>query len=354
MTPAPLRRALRGGIGRIRHVTPVPPRAATGPVARIYAAVEEQFGLLAPPVALHSPDPILLAAAWTLLRETVLAAGTTTRAEREVVAAAVSLANACPYCVQVHGAILGGIHGRADSAALAAGDLAGVADPRLRALAEWAWAGGRTAPPVAGERMAEAIGVLFAFHMINRIVAVYLDESPLPPSLPAAAAGTASALLGRLLAPTARRPVVPGAGMDLLPDAGSGPAWAAARPPLAAALARVSAAVAAAGSRVLGAAARAAVEAAVVAHVGHAARPPALTADWISPLLVDVPGADQPATRLALLTAVSPHRVRDAEVAAVRAVGAGDAELLAITAWAAHCAAQRAAAAAAEPTVAAA
>src|SRR5690606_8869078 len=46
-----------GALAQVRHVTPVRPRAARGLVAEVYAGLERDFGMLAPPVILHSPVP---------------------------------------------------------------------------------------------------------------------------------------------------------------------------------------------------------------------------------------------------------------------------------------------------------
>ncbi|MFD0592043.1 hypothetical protein ACFQZ4_05300 [Catellatospora coxensis] len=48
--------ATRGATLRhVRHVAPVHPAAATGLVGEVYHQVEAEFGMLAPPIALHSP-----------------------------------------------------------------------------------------------------------------------------------------------------------------------------------------------------------------------------------------------------------------------------------------------------------
>ncbi|MGV9538986.1 hypothetical protein ACWDR9_35730, partial [Streptosporangium sandarakinum] len=84
-----LARLMRPGtLIQVRHVSPVRPRAARGLVARVYRQLEGDFGLLAPPVILHSPSPEALAGCWTMLRESLLAAGRTRRAEREAVGTA--------------------------------------------------------------------------------------------------------------------------------------------------------------------------------------------------------------------------------------------------------------------------
>lgn len=350
MTPAPFRWALRGSLDQVRHVHPVRPRHAIGTVADVYRASEREFGLLAPPIALHAAAPRLLAAAWVLLRETLLAAGETGRAVREAVALGVSLGNACPYCVTVHDALLGGV----------AGPAAGRG-PELRAATDWARAGGAGPSPAGSDRAhAELLGVLYAFHYLNRMVHVYLGPSPLPPALPAAAAGAAGGLLGRVLAPTARRDRPAGESLWLLadaPGAAPGPArttaagadagaaddwrWAAPAPVLARALRESAAVVEAAGSDVLSPRARTVVGAAL-----RAEQQPRLGGDWTAPLVSSLPAPDRPGARLALLTALTPQRVDTAAVTGCQHDLAdsgrpcGDAALLAVTAWASLAAAR--------------
>lgn len=367
MTPAPFRWAMRSNLAQIRHVTPVRPRAARGVVARVYAAAEREFGLLAPPIALHSPHPELLTASWVLLRETLLASGTVSRAEKEAVAAAVSLDNACPYCVEVHAAVLGGVHDRTDAAAIAADRIGDVADPALRAAATWArtaggeigGAGGVEPTTLPAEQAPELLGVLLAFNYLNRMVAVFLGSSPLPPGLPPAAAELAGGILGRVLRPTAERTVVSGIASDL-PAAELPPdlSWAAPNPALAQALARVVAVVETAGKRVLAPSVRGVVFAELAARAG---RRPQLGHDWTASVVSGLAPAQRSAARLALLTAVAPHQVDDAAIEAFRrdhrrhnpitrsatdsdadSYAASDAALVALTAWAGLTAARQA------------
>ncbi len=343
-TPAPFRRALHGALGDVRYVRPVPPRSATGVVARVYAAAENEFGLLAPPVALHSPDPSVLAATWLLLRETLIATAGPQRAVKEAVAAGVSLANRCPYCVEVHGAVLGGVlgdRGRADAEAVAADRLEQVGDPVVRAVVAWARDGGPVPSFVPAAHVPQLLGTALAFHHLNRVVTVFLGPSPLPSVLPAVARRPARSLLGRVLRDTALADRVPGADLDLLPPAAlpSDLSWAAGTGPLADALARVVAGVERAAGRVLGPG-QDVLRDAVTAAVAEPDRP-GVVADPAAPVVDAVARSDRSVARLAGLVALAPHRVDHTVVSGFRAAGARtDADLVAVVAWAALTAAR--------------
>jgi AhpD family alkylhydroperoxidase len=330
---------MSGTRSHVREVTPVPRGAARGLTARVYRQVERDFGMLAPPVLLHSPAPECLAASWLLLRETLLARGLVDRPAKEAVAAAVSAGNSCPYCVDVHGALLREVGHGAAADALGADRVAEVADPRLREIAGWARQGGTRAAaeatplPVAVEKPAEAIGVAVTFHYLNRMANVFLPESPVPTGLPAGARQRALRVLGLTLRPYARRFVVPGAALPLLPAAPreTAPAWAAGSPTVAAAAASAAAAIGAAGDRSVAAPVRELVAGRLAEWDG---RPPPLGRAWLDEAADGLPGPVRPAARLALLTAVASYRVTAADLGAVRAAGADDRALVELTSWA--------------------
>lgn len=339
-----LRTAVRRSLADVRHVTPVRPGSARGPVAEVYRQLEGEFGVLAPPVVLHSPEPAVLAACWAMLRESLVADGRVDRATREAVAAAVSRANTCPYCVEVHGSALRALSGAQQAAAVTDGRVDEVTDPVVRELAGWAGrAHDRTTagpPPFPPEHAPEIVGVVVTFHYINRMVNVFLTDSPLPAFAPP----TVRAWLLKLLRMTVRRTVAlvrpPGAAADRLPPADP-PAdldWAGGERSLEDAFARAYATIDRAGARVLGAPVRALVEAELDRWDG---RPTGVSRAWVQPLVAGLPEADRPAARLALLTALASYQVDDSVVAEVRAGGVDDAGLVALTAWASLAAARR-------------
>jgi AhpD family alkylhydroperoxidase len=327
---------VRRSLAQIRYVSPVLPGRAEGLVAEVYEQAERDFGFVAAPLVLHSPAPTALAASWLLLRETMLAAGSASRAQKETVAAAVSAANECPYCVAVHSAAVRELAGAAVSAELAAGHFADVPDRGLRDLALWA---GETGSPGGGQRAPagsypELAGVAICFHYLNRMVSIFLPESPLPPLTPKPVGSWVMAMLAStMVAPTP----APGASLGLLPDAPL-PAefgWAAAAPHVAAALARAAAAADAAGGRVISPLVRELVLDRLRGWDGRATGPSRSWADDAADLL---PPADRPLARLALLAAFAPYQISKNDVQASGAVG-GE-ELVVLTSWASMAAAR--------------
>lgn len=347
MTPRIVRKALHRSLEQVRYVSPVRPRQARDVVAAVYDQVERDFGMLAPPVALHSPAAGPLAASWIMLRETLVAAGTVERADKEAVAAAVSLGNRCPYCVAVHTASLHGLSFGAEAAALADDHLAAIGDPRRRELAHWArWAGveQKGGPPPGpaspAERIPELAGVAATFHYLNRMVSVFLDDTPLPPELPAFARPPMMRLLGRFVRSGVRTFPRPGESLGLLPEAPlpADLAWAAGSPAVAGAFARAAAALDAAGREAVPASVRALVGAELDAWDG---RPPGLSRTWVDERVTGLATGDRAAGRLALLVAIAPHQVSAGEVADFAAIQEGEKALIQIASWSSLAAARR-------------
>ncbi|MEV7549460.1 carboxymuconolactone decarboxylase family protein [Amycolatopsis sp. NPDC089917] len=308
MAPRLVRLALRRVLREVRHVRPIPFGRASGLVRDVYRQLERDFGMLAPPVALHSPSPPVLAASWAMLRESLVAAGETGRADREVVASLVSQANSCPYCVEVHGMALSSLGRSSEASAIAAG--LAVSDPLAGELS-----------PAA---RAELTAVAFTFHYLNRVVSVFLGPSPLPSTVPDSARAKAKAVLGRFLRPG--EGATPGEALELVPAGSRDFSWAAGNPFVEDAFARAAAVF---GSLAVPSAAREVVTRELSTWDGS---PPGLSRSWAA-------AAGDPVVRLALVVAKAPYQVDDALVAAA---GLDDRELVELVGWAsfaaaAHC-----------------
>lgn len=325
---------------QVEHVSAVRPQAARGRVAEVYAQLERDFGMLAPPVILHSPAPEILAAAWVMLRETLVATGKGDRAAKEAVAAAVSHGNACPYCVDVHGTALHGLLRGGDAAAVAAGRPDAIGDPYIRAVVAWANAPTAHPRPFPADQAAELVGVAVVFHYLNRVVNVFLGDSPLPRPTARRSRTALMAVVGRLLRSSTRSFHEPGTSLDLLPAAVTPAdlAWADGSPVVAAALARSAAAFDAGGERAVPAAVRAVVEAELAGWDG---RPPGLGRGWVDGALAGLHADQRPLGRLALLTAMASYQVDRSVIDESRRAGAGDGALVELVAWAAFAAARR-------------
>lgn len=330
---------------QVSHVTPVPADRAQGRVAEVYAQVADEMRLVVPPALLHSPVPDLLAAYWMLMREPLLPTEAVDRGVKEAVAAAVSVANICPYCVDMHSVGLYELSTENDAEAVAADRIDQIADPRLRAAAAWARTAHQPSPngpvlPFTSEQWPEIIGVTVNFHYVARMVNVFLSNFLLPPGLSPRARRRLKQGLGWVLQPTLRGHKEPGRSVGLLPDVAlpADAAWAAGSPHISAAVARASAAFEAAGEAALSPAVRDVVRQRLDDWRGEET---GLSRQWCERLIAPLSEADQAAGRLALLTAFASYQVDEAVVDEFRRHHPGDARLVAAAAWASFAAARK-------------
>ncbi|MFG3133371.1 carboxymuconolactone decarboxylase family protein [Streptomyces tendae] len=291
-----------------RHTEPLPPKAATGRVAEVYAQAARDFGIPEPaPFVVLSSAPALVAPAWALMRESLLA-GPGDRTGKEVAAFGVSQANKCRFCVDAHTMLLHATGDHALAERLARGRE--PADERHARVLDWARrtrvpGAAREPYPFPPEEAPGYLGTVLAFHFINRVVSSLVTENLLPAD--AQRLRPVRSLAGRSLSRTVRRAPVPGASLPLLDESGRGPAWAAGTPvgPAYAALS----ATAPMGAGLLDADDQDLVRATL--------------RDWDGshPPLTPDPFPDRrerPGARLALLAALAPYRITDADVAAWR------------------------------------
>jgi AhpD family alkylhydroperoxidase len=325
-----------------RYTRPVPKNAATGQVAAVYVQVAEEFILADGLLMSLSPAPDLLAATWALLREAQLA-GRAPRVNKEAVGVAVSAINDCRFCVDAHSAL---VHATGDhqlAEALWRGET--PADPEQASLVAWARATGKAdeaslaAAPFPPDLAAEYVGTALVTHFINRMVSSLLNEDLLPGRL--RESHLVRRLIGRALGRTVHLQPRPGESLPLLADMATGtpPVWAG-DSAIGAAYAALQA-TARSGGALLSEPARDLVQASVAAWDGTQ---PQRTAVWPEELLTSLAASDQPGARLALLAALAPHGIGDADVAAWRVIHPGDTALIRLVAYGAMTAVERLAA----------
>lgn len=328
---------------QVRHVEPDLHDRSTRAARR---QITRDFGAIVPPFALHLPVPAALCASWAIVREPTWGPRVD-RATKEAVAVAVSAANACPYCVDVHTTTLRVISGTASATAVAAGAADDIRDTRLRAVVRWARASRDPNAdvvrrrPFPDEQAPELIGVALAYHYINRMVNVFASPSPFPARGPMAKSvftWVAMPVFRTWLARTVRR----GESLDLLPPAPlpDDLGWARPDPLIADAFGRAAAAFDAVGVQAIPETVRGLVSTRLREWRGE---DPGLSRAWVDAAVEDLPQRDQPIGRLALLSAFASYQVDDRVIADARA-GAGphaDARLIATGSWASFAAARR-------------
>ena len=331
----------------IHWIEPVKYDHAEGLVRVVYDQMLRDFELV-PPVTLHSAVPELLAGVWSIVRESMFA-GNVSRTEREAIPAAVSHINECPFCVDVHSTMLHGGSEHDVAGAMLSGQVDQLPDSRIGNITRWALATRSPdatilrAPPFSREEAPELIGTAVAFHYINRMVNVFLDDSPFT-LLPAWLRWTkrfmprvaGKAVAKRILGVS----VTPGESLDLLPDAELPPefTWAESNPAVSGAWARLSAVAEQAGADVLSDEVRELVREHVASWNGDG---PGMSRRWVEDAVAGLREPDQTAARLTLLTALACYQVDQQVIHEFRQHYPSDAQLIAATAWASFTAARR-------------
>ncbi|GIH02605.1 alkyl hydroperoxide reductase AhpD [Rhizocola hellebori] len=308
-----------------RFFIPAPAKAAIGLTAEVYRQLREDFLGPVPAFQALSAAPEVLAATWSLMRESLLA-GNASRVDREVVASAVSRANRCRFCVDAHVILLHALGERELAEVIAQGET--PQHPRHAELVGWAQA---SRSPEAGSWTSpyrpEITGTLLAFHFINRIVSALLDPDLLPGGLQRFPVVRSAG--GRLSAKAARAPKTPGRSLSLIAEGtAEPPAWAG-DSPVGVAYASLKNA-AGQGGALLGEMARQTVTGTVSWENGRFPNEPGL---WAADLIRDLSGKDRAGTRIALLAAFAPSAISPADVAVWRLSYPDDADLVRIVAY---------------------
>jgi len=313
-------------------------------VRQVYSQMERDFGLV-PPLTIHSSQPEILAAVWSVVRESLLA-GPTPRVQREAVATAVSQLNQCPYCVAAHSMMLtaGGLE--EEVSAINHQNLESVPDTAGMEMIRWAAA---TLSPGAAElddpsfdRDAEPylIATALVFHYLNRMANVFLDESPfapLPQRLRPGLSCVGVSLVGRRMIDARHQP---GDSLELVVDAPLPKEFSTVEgnDAIASGFAAMSTAVAGGIEDRVSAIARQAIESKINQWGGATM---SLESPWVESDFCGVPDAERGAAQLPVLTALASYRVTDGTIREARRCLRTDADLIAVTSWAAWLATKR-------------
>ena len=320
----------------IKYLQPLSRQSFNTLTKKTLTQIKREFGAEVEPFTLHLPVPELLAGAWMVCRETLLA-GNCARDAKEVVATSVSMLNRCPYCIDAHSMMLLGSSGKEYQTELL--------DTHLFPFAAWASAT-RTpdspllqTPPFSPEEAPSFVGTAIFFHYINRMVTILLGSTPLPfeKGAPKMVAMHAAAwFFGRAI----RLPKESGRSIELLPDAPLPDdfSWATVSPAVAAAYARFARAAENAGTFALPHEVMTMVQQQVEQWDGSDI---GLDSSWMDNNVAHLDELKKSAGRLALFTALVPYRVDNTIIHDFSSHYPGDDRLVAALAWSSFTAARK-------------
>ena len=296
---------------------------------KILDQVAREFQLV-PPITLHLGDPELMAGVWGISRESFIV-NSTDRMRREAIAAAISILNQCPYCVTVHQSMLSkdNIEGEYHAEQLWA---SATLSPRDELIKN---------PPIEAKDIPQIMGTALTYHYINRVVSVFLGESPV--ALPFTTTTLGQMVVRAMFAALGKRitQLDPKPGEFIwevkakLPDEFS---WAKPNIPIAKAFAQFAWAAEKAGNEAV----HEEVRTVVVDHLSNwFGEQVPMSRLWLDETVSQLTPELQPAARLALLTARSAWQVDKAVIDEYRKVQSSEKKLLQTVAWASYTATRR-------------
>jgi AhpD family alkylhydroperoxidase len=332
----------------IRFISPVAYSQAEGLVRQVYEQMRRDFQIV-PPLTIHSPIPELLAGVWAVIRETLIAGGSVSRAAKEVIASSVSKINECPYCVDIHASMLHGASEHESAVAILKEAKQEIRDEKMQEMFLWASAtlsvqSAALIPPFSEEEAPECIGTALSFHYINRMVNVFLKPSPmLIPSFLGGIKGFVLRAFGSFVGKrivSLSTNVKQGASLHLLPKAELPEefAWARSNESISGAFARLASVMRKIEEQHVPQEVRELVEGEAEQWNGEQK---VLNSRWVDDVISNLNDDLQPAARLALLTTLSSYQVDEGTVEAFRRVYPSDDVLVGITAWASYSAMRR-------------
>jgi len=330
----------RLSVKTMRYVSAVPMSEATGLTREVYEMIGEDF-FINGSLTSRSSVPGLLAAIWTLGRESMLVDDKLDRTTKEAICAVVSDLNDCPYCGEM---LVSLVHAgdQHDAATALFGSRVGeIVDPDLRDKLSWVealTAPGRTGiPPLpfSKDELPEVLGSMLGMADINRFSHVVMNGSPVDAGN---LQGLALRMFGNELRATKRHSAKPGRSLALLPE-GELPedlSWAEPNPRIADSIARWAAAVDRETARVVSPEVKLCV-ATSLEHWQNEEMP--LSRSWADPDLEGLTGQDRAIARMAIILAKAPYQVSESLINPL--LNGGEARLVRILAWASSVGARR-------------
>lgn len=329
----------------MRYVNAVPRRAATGLVAEVYDMIAEDF-FINGSLTSRSSVPNLLAAIWSIGRETILVSDQLDRTTKEALTATLSSINGCPYCGDMLVSLVHAGDQHDDALHILDETEEQISDPLLRERLLWVRAVATpgaeqpTHTPFTGAELPEAIGSLMAMSDINRFSHVVMDGSPVKAPFGLQAIKSAALrLFGGELRINHKQPLSPGRTSHLLPDAPlpEDMQWAKPNPRIAKTVAKWAAAVEKESDVVVSNRVKQLVNANLSNWSGELMP---MSRSWVEHELEDLTGNERAIAKLALVLAKAGYQIDDKMIQEVLGKEKNIARFVRILAWSSFTAAR--------------
>ncbi len=331
---------------QVNYINPVEFDSSTGYLTKIYKQIKRDFQLV-PPLTLFSPSPEVLGGVWSIWRESQIAIGLVPRSHTEAIAAAVSKINVCPYCVDAHSGMLFASSDHEIVKAIRENNSEVISSKDKRDIVEWSFSNRLPENQLifnTSFNKAEApeiIGTAVVYHLINRMVTIFLNDSPLPvPSTWSKLKGVVIRIFGATIGKStvSRRPVS-GDSLVFVPKAElpDDLAWSLPNKNIATAFAGLTRIIENSVQGIIPDNVQQLVRKHVNAWQGEDM---GLGRIWVEKILLNIKD-DKALARICLLTALAPHQVDNNVINEFRDIYSNDKELIIVTTWASYLAARR-------------
>jgi len=331
---------LKQSANAVKYVKVKGLKDAQGSMKEINRQVDKDFGLVGP-LSLSTPSERVHAVRWVTAREAFVVETNVKRAIKETVATVTAQINKCPYCEDVHGASISSSGDNDIAKALANNTWQSLKNKRTKAIIEWSLNTRNPKaeiiqnPPFSAQEAPEIIGTALTFHSVNRLVNIFLDDSPLPGILgksfiKKAALNMASKTLFKSMV---IKKAVPGDALEFIEDYPIPEhfSWANAVPAYVKGLAAEEKLLEKIEQEIIPIKSAQLFKEKVNSWNGEEMP---LGRAWLNQILSDLDENERPVTKLMFLAALAPYTITETDIKDFRKVKPTDKDLLEVSYWA--------------------
>lgn len=324
----------------VKYVKTYGLKDATDFVKDINIQINRDF-VLAGPLTLSSSSVNVHSVRWALARESFVVKTNVHRSTKETIAAAVARINKCPYCEDVHRASMQSTGNIETVIDFENGNWDFLSDDKLKKIILWSLNTRKPGadiiknPPFTADEAPEIIGTALTFHSTNRLVSIFLDETPLPGFLnnkliKKAALGFASKTFFKSML---RKKAAPGDSLKFIAryPVSISSKWALPVPAYAAALAAEEYLLHEIEMKSVPEKSAAIFKDFISEWKGEEMP---LGRSWLTEAVKDVPENEKPVANLLFLSAFAPYTITETDINSFRSERPSDAELIEFSFWA--------------------